>query len=234
MDGLPAYLVDAVAAPQRSLRDRRRDADRRPAHVLAFFGLRPGMEVAELMAGGGYYVDILARAVGPEGVVHVQNSPYVLQRFAEKPLSKRLARLEADGIHNLVRHDRPLEDPGLPLGGLDLVLLNRFYHDTYWQEVDRPAMLRAIYDALEPGGVFGVVDHRARDGVGSRDAERLHRIDEALVEKEILAAGFVLDAESDLLHHPEDTRDWSIFADDSARRDRTDRFVLRFRKPLKP
>lgn len=216
----------AVAHPGRPAEDRARDADRRPAEVLDFFGVRPGDRVAELMSGRGYYAEILARGVGPTGRVYVQNTPFVLERFAEGPLTERLARI---GGANVVRLDRPLEDPGLPPGELDAVLMVLFYHDTHWQGVDRARMNRAVLDSLVRGGVYGIVDHHAEAGSGDRDVQTLHRIDRALVVAEVLDAGFVLDAESDLLRHPEDDRTRNVF--DESIRGRTDRFVLRFRKP---
>ncbi len=228
--GVPAHLKAAVESPSRPEADRARDADRKPAEVLAFFGIEPGMKVAEMMAGSGWYAEILAEAIGPEGRLYVHNSPFVLQRFAEKPLTERLARMKA--VH-VTRLDGDPGDPGLPTG-LDVVLLIRFYHDFFWQGVDRAAFNKAVFAALKPGGVFGVVDHHAEAGSGDRDAKEmdgLHRVDAALVRKEIEAAGFVLDAESDLLRHPEDTRDWFIFKDEGKLRDKTDRFIFRFRKP---
>ncbi len=184
------------------------------------------MKVAELMTGRGYYAEILAGAVGPEGTVYVHNSPYVLKRFAEEPIS---ARLRKDVFANAIRLDREVDDPGLPQGELDAVLLILFYHDTYWMEADRAAINRAVFDALVPGGVYGVIDHFAEDGSGARDVKSLHRVDAELVKKEIVEAGFVLDAESDLLRHPEDDRTTNVF--DETIRGKTDRFIFRFRKP---
>ena len=124
---------------------------------------------------------------------------------------------------------------------LDAVVFVRFYHDLFWQPTpdgdlnDRPEFLRRVFESLKPGGILGIVDHHAEPGSGERDAvdprDGLHRIDVEVVMAEVLAAGFELDAESDVLGHPEDTRDWNIFSNDAARRDQTDRFVLRFVKP---
>jgi len=111
----------------------------------------------------------------------------------------------------------------------DAMLMILFYHDTYWQEIDRRAMNRAVFDALKPGGLYGIVDHHAEAGSGSRDVKSLHRVDAELVKREILAAGFEFDAESDGLRHPEDDRSANVF--DAGIRGRTDRFVFRFRKP---
>ncbi len=220
-------IAAAVAYPGRPEEDRGRDVDRRPAEVLRFCGVGPGLRVGELMAGRGYYTEILSAAVGPSGKVFAHNSPFVLERFAEEPFSRMLARLP---LHNVTRLDTEPEEPGFP-SGLDVVLLIRFYHDFYWQEVDRAAVNRAVLAALAPGGVYCILDHHAEAGSRDRDVQRLHRVDAAMVKEEVLAAGFHWDDESDLLRRPEDDRTWSIFADGGARNDKTDRFLFRFRKP---
>jgi predicted methyltransferase len=220
------HLIDAVATADRPAADRLRDTHRKPAEVLAFFGIAPGMKVADLVAGSGYYTEILAAAVGPEGTVWAQNHRWVLERFGDEGISKRLAK---PGLANAVRWDRELEELGLPEGELDAVVMVLFYHDTYWQGVDRAAMNAEVWRALEPGGVYGVIDHQAEAGSGDRDVKTIHRVDAELVKREILAAGFVLEAESDVLSHPEDDRTRNVF--DESIRGRTDRFVYRFRKP---
>ncbi|MCB9739836.1 MAG: class I SAM-dependent methyltransferase [Deltaproteobacteria bacterium] len=222
-------IAAAVAHPDRWGEDRARDADRKPAEVLRFFGLASGQKVAEMMAGRGYYAELLSRVVGPQGRVYVQNNAFVLQKFAAAPLAERLGR---GGFGNVVRLDNELEAPGLPTGELDAVLMILFYHDTFWMQADRPKMLAAIFASLRPGGVFGVVDHRAAKGHAADDVKTLHRIEEDVVVREITAAGFVLDGRSDVLAHSADDGSKSVF--DPAIRGRTDRFVLRFRKPARP
>ncbi|MDH3628218.1 MAG: SAM-dependent methyltransferase [Acidobacteriota bacterium] len=230
----------ASGADSRPKDDLARDADRKPIEVLKFFGIVDGMSVVDLQAAKGYYTELLSSAVGSSGSVIAQNNNFVLTRFAEKPLSQRIARLEAAGVHNITRLDAELDELELP-AGLDAAVFVRFYHDLYWlptpdgDKNDRAEFLRRVHDALVPGGIFGVIDHHAEAGSGDRDAvdprEGLHRVDAELVMAEILAAGFVLDGESDLLSNPDDTRDWNIFADDAINRDKTDRFVWRFIKP---
>ena len=222
-----AELEAAVDAPVRPAADRERDGNRKPAEVLRFCGIQAGMSVAEMMSGSGYYTEILSVALGEQGKLYAHNSPFVLQRYAEKPITERLARLEAT---NITRIDAEPEQPDLP-SGLDAALLIRFYHDFYWQEVDRAAFNRAVLDALAPGGIFCVLDHHAEEGSGDRDVKLLHRVDAEMVKSEILSAGFEWDAGSELLSNPSDDRTWSIFDDDAARRDQTDRFLFRFRKP---
>ncbi len=220
-------IAAAVASPQRPASDVARDAARRPAEILRFFELKPGQRVADLVGGSGYYSEIVARAVGPEGQVWLQNTPFVIERFAKEPVQERMARLEPE-LGNLTRLDSELAAPALP-EKLDLVLMVLFYHDTYWQEIDRAAMNRAIHASLRPGGIFGVIDHHAEAGSGDRDVKTIHRVDAALVRQEIEAAGFVLEAESELLRHPEDDRTRNVFEPEI--RGGTDRFVYRFRKP---
>lgn len=206
------------------------DAGRKPAEMLAFLGIQPGMKVAELSAGGGYTAELLARAVGPSGVVYAQNSRFILERFAEKPWSERLKK---PVMKPVVRVDRELDDPLPPEArDLDAVLLVLFYHDTVWLGTDRDAMNRAIYRALKPGGIYAIIDHSGRDGTGVTEAKTLHRIEEKTVREEVERAGFRLAAEASFLRNPADTRDWNASPMAAAdMRGRSDRFVLKFVKP---
>lgn len=223
-----ANLTAAVANPARPEEDRARDANRKPAEVLAFVGIEPGMTVLDLVAGSGYYSEILAYAVGNEGKVYVQNHKWVLERFGDEALAARLAK---PSLTSAVRWDRELTALDLPTASLDAAVMVLFYHDTYWQGIDRAAMNAEVFKALKPGGVFVVVDHRAEAGSGDRDVKRIHRIDEKWVAREVVAAGFVLDAESEVLAHPEDDRSQNVF--DPSIRGKTDRFVYRFKKPAR-
>jgi len=221
--------VAIVAAPDRTPEDRALDAGRRPAELLAFLALRPGMKVADLGAGGGYTTELLARAVGPGGVVYGQNSRGLLG-FVGEAWAGRLARpVNA----NVVRVDREFDAPLPPEAtGLDLVVMNALYHDTAWLGTDRAAMNRAVLAALRPGGLFVVIDSSARAGSGVADVKTLHRIDEAVVRQEVQAAGFRLAAEASFLRNPADARDWSSSPREAAeRRGTSDRFVLAFVRP---
>jgi len=198
--------------------------------MLAFFGIQPGMRVAELGAGGGYTSELLARVVGPTGAVYGHNNPFVLQRFAEKPWTDRLAK---PVMANVTRLDREFDDPFPPdVKDLDAVLIVLFYHDTVWQKVDRNAMNAAIFAALKPGGVYGIVDHRARKGDGTSVTKSLHRIEEDDVRADVERAGFRFAADADFLANPDDARDWNAAPSAAgARRGTSDRFVLKFVKP---
>ena len=223
----PAQTV--VAAADRSDADRALDAGRKPAELLTFLGVAPGMRVADLAAGGGYTTELLARVVGDTGTVYGQNTKFILG-FAEKPWSERLAK---SVMKHVVRIDTEFDEP-LPadVKNLDLVTLVLFYHDAVWMKTDRQRMNKNVFGALKSGGIFGIVDHSAKAGDGLDDVQTLHRIEESIVKTEIEQAGFVLDAEADFLREPGDTRDWSASPKAAGeRRGHSDRFVLRFKKP---
>ena len=120
---------------------------------------------------------------------------------------------------------------------LDLVMMSMVYHDTYWYSpnvdygpVDRPGLLRRVFQALRPGGVVGVIDNVAAAGSDPVDSVmKLHRIDPEVLRRDFARAGFVLDGESDVLRKPDDDHRLSVF--DPAIHGRTDRVVMRFRKP---
>jgi predicted methyltransferase len=228
---LSADAIQAIlASPDRTAADRKTDLARHPAELLAFMGVGPGMTVADLGAAGGYTTELLARAVGPTGIVYGQNDPDLLKRFIEKPWSSRLA---APANKVVIRSDRSFEAPLPPEAKkLDLVTLYIFYHDTVWIGTDRAKMNKAVFDALKPGGAYVIVDASAKEGHGVSDAKSLHRIEQSVVESEVEKAGFTLAAKADFLRNPSDARDWSSSPRVAGERLGTeDRFVLKFAKP---
>ena len=113
------------------------------------------------------------------------------------------------------------------------MLIVLFYHDTYWQKVDRAKMNAAVMRVLKPGGVYGIVDHSAAAGHGESDVESLHRIEESTLRADVEKAGFVLEGSADFLKRPDDTRDWSASPRTAGeKRGTSDRFVLKFVKPV--
>ncbi len=219
-----------VDAADRTDADRALDTGRKPAQFLAFLAVQPGMHVAELVAGGGYTTELLARAVGPNGVVYGQNPKWLLEKFAEKPWSERLAR---EVNKKVARVDRETDDP-LPsdLLDLDLVVSNAIYHDTVWQNVDRSGMNLGVLAALKSGGRYIICDSSAKPGSGIEAVQTLHRIDEQTVRTEVEAAGFTFESEGTFLRHAEDTRDWNTSPSAAGeRRGQGDRFCFAFKKP---
>lgn len=220
----------AIAAEDRSVDDRMLDAGRMPGEVLSFFKLAPGQRVGELFAGGGYTTEIMARVVGETGTIWAQNTTWVLDKFAREPWTARAAK---PVMKNVVGVERPTDDPFPPEAtDLDLVITILNYHDFIWQKADTAKLNKAVFAALKPGGVYAIVDHSAAKNTGIRDVETLHRIDEDVVKKEVLEAGFELEAHSDVLRHPDDQRDWSTSPRNAGeKRGTSDRFTLRFIKP---
>lgn len=217
----PSPAIEAaVADPGRPAVDRYRDDRRKPAETLAFAGVREGMTVAEMIPGNGYYTRILSKAVGPKGRVYTL--PFTEPRAA---FSKAIAADPAYANVTLVAGS-PLS-LGLP-APVDLVWTSQNYHDI---RQGRSQLNRAVFEALKPGGTYFVVDHAAKTGAGDEVLLSLHRIDEAVVRREVEAAGFVLEADSPLLRNPADNRAQMVFDREVNRN--TDQFVLKFRKPVK-
>ena len=215
-----ANNASIVDSPIRTDQDRRMDASRHPAELLAFAQVRPGMQVLDVSAGGGYTSQLLALAVGPSGTVWAQ---------APRPGATLTKRIADHPQANLVVVARPFDDP-VPdqAPKLDLITLVLNYHDITYLPVDRAKMNARLFAALKPGGHFVVIDHSGRPGTGISEGKTLHRIDETVVLDEVRRAGFVLEAEGGFLRNPADLRD-----DPSGEpRVPTDKFALRFVRPL--
>lgn len=229
MDTTPAvtalspHIVAATADPRRPAADTARDALRHPAEIMAFAGVEPGWRVADIGTGGGYYSRLFAVAVGDGGRVFAVDRPGTPERprpmAAIAPTYPNITYL-ADGYANW--------NAGEPL---DAIFISQIYHDFYLPvfNFDVPAMNRAMFAALKPGGVLFIIDHAAVDASPISVTDTLHRIDQAQVVRDMIAAGFVLEAESQILRNPQDARTLRVFDGDI--RGHTDQFVLRFRKP---
>jgi predicted methyltransferase len=230
----PADVAGAVANPDRSGFDTGLDEARQPVRVLEFLGLERGDDAIDMLAGSGYYTEIMARAVGPEGHVIGHNPPGVIDRFnlgpvfAARDYGGRIANAEE---LNVIFGELELEPESL-----DFALFHIVMHDMWFERVpDLPrvepaTVLAELYAAMRPGGVVGVVDHVGTDAANPRDeVARLHRISPDIVRAAMAEAGFVFDGESDMFRNPEDDHRLNVF--DPAIRGRTDRIVYRFVKP---
>lgn len=222
-------LEALLASESRFASDRERDAGRKPADVIAFVGIEPGMNVVDVIAAGGYYTEVLSLAVGKDGHVTAHNPAIVLQMrdgANEKQLSERLAN---GRLQNVSRLNKEIAELTADDGPFDAAMTGLNLHDIYinYGEAGAIGAMKTIAATLKPGAVFGVIDHH---GAGGGDNNELHRmrIEDAIRVAE--AAGFVVEAQSGILHvHDDDLTD-SVFAED--RRGRTHRFVLRLRKPM--
>jgi predicted methyltransferase len=213
-----------VAQPDRSSADRLADNHRQPAKLIDFTGVQPGMTVLDMMAGGGYTSELMARAVGGSGRVFVQSAP----DSPEKSRQALIARLAEPAMANVSLAETPLEAP-VPFGvhTLDLITLILNYHDITYLPVDRAKMNKAMFDGLKSGGVLVIVDHAGAPGSGTTVGKTLHRVEESALIAEVEAAGFRKVAEADFLRQPTDPRDQPFFRLDSP----TDQFVVKFQKP---
>jgi predicted methyltransferase len=220
----PDYAA-LIAAPDRTAADQETDKRRDPIKLLAFTGVRTGDKVLDMGAGGGYSTELLARAVGPGGVVYGQNAP----DQGERGKAAFEARTKTPAGKSIVALARPFDDPLPPdVSNLDLITFFFFYHDTTYMPVDRALMDRKLFAALKPGGFLVISDHSAKEGAGATVGRSLHRIEESTVRSEVEAAGFKLVAEGDFLRHPEDTRDFTTQPPTKP----ADEFVLKYQKPL--
>jgi predicted methyltransferase len=226
-------IAAAMASTERPESDRAQDGPRKAREFLEFAQVGPGMRVLDAFAAGGYYTELLSRIVGPSGEVIAYNNPEYAE-FAAKGIAARYA---AGRLPNVRQLTVPVAQLELPPRSLDAVLFVMSFHDLYWRPVDRSwsptdpqQMLRTLHAALKTGGVVVVQDHVAVPGGDpSAVVDRLHRIDPEVVRREFSKAGFVLEAESPMLANPEDSHALQVFDPDI--RGRTDRFVMRFRRP---
>ncbi|MGH8184475.1 MAG: class I SAM-dependent methyltransferase [Rhodanobacteraceae bacterium] len=231
---VPAYITKAMSDPARAA-DRKDDARRQMAAVLAFSGVKPGDKVMELIPAAGYWTRAFSQIVKPDG--HV----YTIWSSSTKPDNKnwanwqKLVKTEHYGDVSMLREY--MGKPHAPVS-VDVVFTDDNYHDLhdpYWgpkkQPLDMAEFNKAVYAALKPGGVFVIVDHIAPAGSGTSDTDTLHRIDPAVVKKEVESAGFVFDGSSDALVNPKDPLNIKVF--DPSIRGHTSQFIYRFKKPAK-
>jgi len=218
----------AVADATRPAADRDRDAERKPADMLAFTGVKPGMVVVDIMPGSGYFTRLFSSAVGPTGKVVAYEPDEFLTKFPKALDGAKAIAAEPNHKNVETKHD-PALAPG-PANVADVIWTSQNYHDLHnVPGLDLVAFNKVIYGIVRPGGVYVVLDHSAPAGSGTADTGTLHRIDAATVRQEVEAAGFVFDGESKVLANPADPRTAKVF--DPSIRGHTDQFVLRFRKP---
>jgi len=222
---IPANIAAAVASTERPDFDKARDADRKPAEMLAFAGVKPGMKIVELAPGQGYYTRILSLAVGQLGKV---------TGISGRPLNAVNEWAQTHSQVVTMDDAKPGTIPVQSIEKFDLVWTTMNYHDFKNGKTADGGEAAAAYNAaafevLKPGGAYLVSDHDTAKGAGATVTSTLHRIEAATVIKEVEAAGFKLEAQSNILRHPTD--DHTVRVVESGIRGKTDQFVLLFRKP---
>jgi predicted methyltransferase len=225
---LPGYVSAAIGDPQRPAADKGRDAARKPADMIAFAGIKPGDAMLEILPGGGYFTRIFSKVVGPQGHLYAA-VPDPKSSDAEPAASEIASNVDYSNVMVI-----PLTTSSLKaLPSLDAIWTSQNYHDLHLSRVhaDVAALDKTWFEILKPGGVVVIVDHAALPGSPATEtADKLHRIDPAVARKEMEAAGFKFDGESDVLRNPADPHTAIVF--DPSIRGRTDQFVYRFRKPM--
>jgi predicted methyltransferase len=225
-------IVAALKAPERLAGDADEDAQREPAEVLRLLAVQPGMRAIDYFAGGGYYTELLARIVGPEGSVIAYNNDAYQKYAGDKPAQ----RYGANRLSNVEQITAPPEALPIEPNTLDAALFVNAYHDLHWNSkdgswpaTDPQAALAALARALKPNAVVVVLDHVAAAGSDPAvSVDSLHRIDPEIIKRDFAAAGFQLEAHSEAFRRPQD--DLSIAVFDPAVQHKTDRVLLKFIK----
>jgi predicted methyltransferase len=229
----PADVAGAVAnTAARTEANVKLDESRKPVELLTFLGLEEGMRVIDMFGANKYWAEIMAPAIGPSGHIVVWQPRQFLNDKRKAEFAEFAARQP-----NVLLITTPFQTPLLGENAYDFLIMNLDYHDVYLENAERglPRMdpqqwLAALYKAMKPGAVLGVIDHAATPGGDTREiVSKLHRIDPAVVLADFQRAGFVLEGTSDMLRNPADDHSLSVF--DEKIRGKTDRFVFKFRKP---
>ncbi|WP_296679155.1 methyltransferase [Novosphingobium sp.] len=224
----PSDYAAAVADKARGEKNRALDVSRMPAEVLDFAGVTKGQTVVDYFTGSGYWAEMFSRAVGPRGVVYAADPPSFADAKAWEPILASHAN-----VRMLLA---PIAQMKFAPRSADLLFINLNYHDLYWESekykyprVEVAGVLADWFTAVKPGGSVVIIDHAGPAGDTRALVEKLHRIDPAQVKADMAAAGFVLDRESDLLRRTTDNHETNVF--DPSVRGKTDRFMLKFRRP---
>jgi predicted methyltransferase len=221
----------ALTDKRRPARDRARDLRDHAAEVLAFADVRPGEVIADFLPFRGYFARLFSALAGPEGRVFAC-VPTVLTKIDRIEAGRAEIAAFAPALGNVTLIGGPPEAAGAPPEPLDLFWISQNYHDMhdpFMGPVDIARFNAAAFAALKPGGRLIIIDHAAALDAAESVTDRLHRISPEVAQREIEAAGFVFEAQSNALANPSDNHGLSVFA--RSLRFHTDRFVFRFRRP---
>jgi predicted methyltransferase len=225
---IPDNITAAINDSARPDADKQLDAERKPAEMLALAHIKPGMRVMDLVPGGGYFTRLFAKTVGPKGYVYAYQPAEFASFSKGKPAKVRAIAADYPNVSVI---EAPVNDLAAP-EALDVVWTAQNYHDlhdSFAKPADLAIINKKVFDALKPGGVFIVLDHAAAAGSGVSATNTLHRIDPAVIRKDVEAAGFKFAGQDDSLRNPADDHTKAVF--DPSVRGKTDQVVLKFRKP---
>jgi predicted methyltransferase len=222
-------VLAAMQGEIRTPEERARDVNRLPVEILSFFRMREDMRVIEILPAGGWFTKILGPVLKDKGKLYVTHPE---GRYAEQ--FRGIAKLPGLEKVEEVGWGASGGGSGGPFGPsgrwavepVDLALTFRNYHN--FSPADRATVNKSVFDALKPGGYYGIVDHTRRHNEPTT-RENGRRVDPVLVIKEVQEAGFVLVDFSNLYYRPNDALTLEVA--NPAVNDRTDRVALLFRKP---
>jgi predicted methyltransferase len=243
-------LDQVLAGDWRSPDHKARDVYRHPKATLQFFGVRPDQTVIEITPGGGWYSEVLAPLLHDNGHYIAAIAKPTGEGEASRDKTGLKAKFAADAAHygkaQILEFDPKAPVFGAP-GSADVVLTFRNVHN--WVEADTaPLMFKAFFTALRPGGVLGVVDHRAADNASIESVKESGYLPTSYVVKLATDAGFTLEEKSEINANPKDTKDYpkgvwtlpptlTLGEQDKAKYQaigESDRMTLRFVKPAAP
>ena len=221
-------IESALNGDKRPVADLKKDDNRKPKEILNFFNVTPETVVLDVLAGSGYYSEILSAVVGPKGKVIIHNDKHFLKYYGSD-LSERLGT--GKRLANTTRIDISLNNLALKENSVDTIFLALGYHDFYYvmsksEKIDVEKVLAKFRRFLKPNGIIGIIDHEALKGAPNNVGNTLHRIDPQLVKNEMADAGFVFDGELDILKNTTDVKSKKIWDIPNSK---TSRFVLRFK-----
>jgi predicted methyltransferase len=224
-----AALDQALADPGRKDQSQA-DARRKPGELIAFAGVKPGDKVLDLIPGSGYWTRIFSKTVGQDGKVYaIWPQAYSSEASGDVATLRKLSADPAYG--NIVTEVQPTTTLTAP-EQVDVVWTSQNYHDypdKFMGNTDPSVLNNAVFKILKPGGTFFIIDHKAKAGTGLAATDTLHRIDPAIVRKQVEAAGFRFAGESKVLENPADPLDIAVF--DKSIRGRSSQFAYKFVKP---
>lgn len=205
-------LEQAIAGSQRSAAHRARDVYRHPLETLSFFGIAPEMTVVEILPGEGWYTEILAPYLAPSGkLVVATNAPDSASSYLRESHRALMEKLDASpALYGAVERRVMWQGDGVSLGppaSADMVLSFRNTHNWVTAGV-ADAVYKACFEVLKPGGILGVVQHRAAPGVAAAESAKHGYVPEDWLIARIEAAGFKFAGKSEINANPRDTKDY--------------------------
>jgi len=220
-------IASSISNTNRPASDILKDANREPAAIMSFFKIKPDSVILDVLAGSGYYSELLSNVVGEQGKVIIHNDKHFLKYYGDK-LASRLAG--GTRLTNSERIDISLNKLSLQENSLDTIMLILGYHDFFYvmnedERIDVELVLAKFKKYLKPNGIIGIVDHEAHKGFPSTVGGTLHRIDPQIVKEQMNKAGFILDGELNILKNNSDDKLKKIWDISDGK---TSRFVFRF------